>query len=524
VTTPLDLASRYAGLDAGGRAHLERLMATWGMLADLSFSDILLYVPLVPVDEAPDGAPLRAPFPRQLVVLGQIRPTTSQTLLEDDLVGQVVSESSLPLVVNAWRSGAACRGQERDLVAGSRFEVECVPVRWRGEVIAVLHRSSSSAVGRRRGQMEQTYLDLYDRFAAMIVDGVFPYVSDQAAIGEAPRVGDGVMIVDERSRITYASPNAVSALHRMGVVTASLGSTLGGLGVQTNVVEQAITWRLPAIEELERYGEVTVIFRCIPLVAAGRVTGALVLMRDVTDLRRRDRMLLSKDAAIREVHHRVKNNLQTISSLLRLQARRVEAPGQRDALAEAERRIRSIAIVHELLSREAGEQVPFDEIVHSLVVMARDSHVTGTPLSLRVDGDAGRVATDVATPLAVVLAELLQNAVEHAFVPDPAHAPPPQHAKVDLVFSHDADALHVEVRDNGRGLPDDFDLDRHTGLGLAIVERERYRRAAANPPPTRRRAVGVTPAVPRRTHMSWSPGDARNRVPAASYWPWSRHP
>jgi two-component sensor histidine kinase/PAS domain-containing protein len=470
VTTPLDLASRYAGLDAGARAHLERLMATWGMLADLSFSDLLLYVPLLAVDEAAEGAPLRADRPRQLVVLGQIRPTTAQTLLEDDLVGQVVSEASVPVVSAALHGGSTSRGQERDALAGGSIEVQCVPVRHRGEVVAVLYRAWSPS-GRGRGHLEATYLDLFDRFAAMVADGVFPFLEDHAAIGEAPRVGDGVIIVDERSRITFASPNAVSALHRMGVISAQ-GSALAAVGVQTSVIEQAMTWRVPVIDEVERHGEVTVLFRCIPLVVAGRVTGALVLVRDVTDLRRRDRMLLSKDAAIREVHHRVKNNLQTISSLLRLQARRVEAPGQRDVLAEAERRIRSIALVHELLSREAGDQVPFDEIVHSLVVMAKESQLGGGALTLRVDGDAGRVATDVATPLAVVLAELLQNAVEHAFVEDGASGgagPAGSPAQVDLVLRHEPEELLVEVRDNGRGLPPGFDLERPSGLGLAIV-------------------------------------------------------
>ena len=145
------------------------------------------------------------------------------------------------------------------------------------------------------------------------------------------------------------------------------------------------------------------------------MTGCLVLLRDVTDVRRLDRLLLSKDAAIREVHHRVKNNLQTISALLRLQARRLPPGGGRVALFEAERRVRSIAIVHEILSRDPGDQVPFDEIVTSLIRMAEDSVVLSRPLTFEVIGELGEVPADVATPLAVVLAELLQNAVEHAF-------------------------------------------------------------------------------------------------------------
>ena len=489
MTAPVDLARRYTGLDSSGRGHLERLMATWGLLADLSFSDLLLYVPVDEFSLAQGGAAApAAPGPRPLrglhfVVLGQIRPTTSQTLLDQDLVGEVVAASAVPLAASAWRDGAIRSGEDRDVPTRGVVEVECIPVRWRGEVVAVLRRTSSPSLGRSRGLLEGTYLEIYGRFATMISDGMFPFVSDDAAIEEAPRVGDGVMIVDELGRVTFASPNAVSALHRMGVVAAAIGSTLGSLGLQVGAIEQALAARLPAIQEVERDGEVVVLFRCIPLIASGQVTGAVVLLRDITDLRRRDRLLLSKDAAIREVHHRVKNNLQTISSLLRLQARRVGSTGPAEALLEAERRIRSMALVHELLSRESGDQVPFDEIVHSLVIMARDSNVTAGPLTLRVDGDAGKVATDIATPLAVVLAELLQNAVEHAFVsPAPSPLPPghrlsgenadaggPQPARVDLVFRHDPDELFVEVRDNGRGLPPDFDLERGTGLGLALV-------------------------------------------------------
>ena len=144
-----------------------------------------------------------------------------------------------------------------------------------------------------------------------------------------------------------------------------------------------------------------------------------MLLRDVTELRRRDRLLLSKDATIREVHHRVKNNLQTTSSLLRLQARRLPAGEGRTALNEAERRIRTIALVHEVLSRDPVEQVAFTDIVRPLVRMAEDGLSSSErAVTFEIVGDPGELPAEMATPLAVVLNELLQNAAEHAFPAD----------------------------------------------------------------------------------------------------------
>ena len=241
------------------------------------------------------------------------------------------------------------------------------------------------------------------------------------------------------------------------------------------------------IEEVERRPDVILMIRCIPLIARGELTGAAILIRDVTDLRRRDRLLLTKDATIREVHHRVKNNLQTISSLLRLQARRLDADEAqgRIALLEAERRIRAIAVVHDILARETTEQVPFDEIVPSLVEMIRETNTISFPVTIEVDGGLGAVAAEVATPLAVAVAELLQNAMEHAFpdrlsgdrqsageplaeegVQKPTSVSQP---RVELVLRESPDALEIVVRDNGCGLPAGFDIEETHSLGLSIV-------------------------------------------------------
>ena len=151
-------------------------------------------------------------------------------------------------------------------------------------------------------------------------------------------------------------------------------------------------------------------------MAGDDVAGGVLLVRDVTDLRKRDRLLISKDATIREIHHRVKNNLQTISSLLRLQARRLENPEAKAAVSESVRRIRTIALVHESLSREPGDDVTFIEIVRPLLRLAEESlQSPDRPVHFALVGDGGRIPARVATPLSVVLTELLQNAVDHGF-------------------------------------------------------------------------------------------------------------
>ena len=470
MATPAELAFERTNLDEDQLAHLQRLLGTWGILADLSFSDLVLMAPMAPepTDPHPGGG-------LELVILGQMRPSNSSTVVEHDLVGQTVDADIWPLVVLTFESGESSRGEMLLEPGGEPVRLQCIPVRCQGEVVAVLTRMSAGA-GRRPGHLERTYRDVFNRFAVMLSEGSFPFPSEEVATEEAPRVGDGVVLVDEEGRVRYASPNATNALHRMGMYSQIEGRRLTDLGIEESAIEWALASALPVVEEVERRPDVTVLLHCIPLMQSDDVTGCIVLLRDVTDLRRLDRLLLSKDAAIREVHHRVKNNLQTISALLRLQARRLPPGGGRVALFEAERRVRSIAIVHEILSREPSDQVPFDEIVTALIRMAKDS-VVSRHLAFEVNGGLGEVPADVATPLAVVLAELVQNAIEHAFLDFEAEEDGEGTGEVDrdsigtirVDLSSEGGMLRVEVLDDGSGLPDGFDIDDSQSLGLSIV-------------------------------------------------------
>src|SRR6266699_327318 len=378
-------------------------MASWQGLAHLCFAALLFLAAI----EGEEG--------HRFVVLGQVRPTTDQTLYTDDMVGTVVGEVERPLISRAWREGEIVEGETKALGSTERARIKCIPVRCEGRMIGLVTRETPLQFGRRAGSLERQYFEVFDRFARMIAEGSFPFPRDEVEFEDAPRVADGVIILDGDAQIRFASPNAISSLHRMGIHAYASGQRLAEIGFDQDAVDAALAARLPVTEEVER-GDTSILLRALPLLEAGDAVGALVLMRDVTDLRRRDRMLLSKDATIREIHHRVKNNLQTIASLLRLQGRRLSSPEARGALAESERRIRSIAIVHETLSREAGDVVAFNEIVRPLARLVEETSSSDDhTIRFRVEGDAGELPGEVATPLAVVLNELMQNAVDHAF-------------------------------------------------------------------------------------------------------------
>ncbi|NMD24213.1 MAG: hypothetical protein GYA65_08525 [Actinobacteria bacterium] len=303
----------------------------------------------------------------------------------------------------------------------------------------------------------------------MIAEGSFPFQGPVADSSAAPRVGDGVMALDEEARVRFASPNAVSALHRVGIGANAVGMRLAELGFNDSPVRRAYETKLPVIEEFEQTSDVILLVRCMPVLATGvghdsAVTGGLLLVRDVTEVRKRDKLLLSKDATIREIHHRVKNNLQTISSLLRLQGRRLNSEEAKAAVAESVRRIRTIALVHETLSREPGDDVAFLEIVRPLLRLAEEGlQSPDRPVRFTVQGEGGRLPSTIATPLSVVLTELLQNAVDHGF--------PEGSAGGDVVVvldNHDG-VLKIRVINDGRSLEPGFELNKATGLGLSIV-------------------------------------------------------
>ena len=467
-------------LPGGAVEHLHAVVSEWQLLADMSFGDYLMWV------RRDDGA---------LVCVAQCRPNTASTLLHADAVGTVAAGADLPLEARAFAAGAICR--DRDLTAGGGGpRVTAVPVRCRdgaigeeagkvvggvvggavGGVIAVLTHQSSGGGRRTSSPLENAYLDCAENLQLMLAEGTFPAAGDAATSRSSPRVGDGFIRLDVDGRVVYASPNALSAYHRMGLTAELEGHHL--LAVTRPLISdpfeaQELAAHLesmlaggPSMRLEIDAGGAAVLIRTLPLVVGGTGRGAAVLIRDVTEVKRADRALLSKDATIREIHHRVKNNLQTVAALLRLQARRTGNPEAHDALMESVRRVAAIAEVHEALSMSVDEEVNLDAVMDRILPMINDVAGVDTPVRISREGALGILDADRATALVMVISELVQNAIQHAFGPAGEAGCA---GSVVIGAERSARWLDVVVRDDGRGLPAGFTLDGAEGLGLRIV-------------------------------------------------------
>ncbi|MBM6404379.1 sensor histidine kinase [Phycicoccus sp. CSK15P-2] len=485
MSTLAGMLRQTTDLEPAESEWLHLLVGDWQLVADLSFADLVLWV-----RGGLDG--WRA--------VAHVRPNTGPMVFYDDIVGRASTRTRAAMLDEAARQRRLVTSPVPARRDDMSIREDAVPVTCGGRVVAVVTRHTNLTGGRTPSRLELTYRDLADAILRMVATGEFPSPSAPTGLRRgAPRVGDGVIHLDAEGMVRYASPNAVSAVHRLGhvgdVTGESLAKIVADLAAEGDrsvdeslavVVMGRASWRT----EVET-DSATVTMRAIPLTEGGVRRGAMLLLRDVSELRRREQELLTKDATIREIHHRVKNNLQTVAALLRLQARRVPEEDARAALHEAVRRVATIALVHETLSSGFDETVAFDEIalrgLRAVVEVAtREHHVDS-----RFEGSFGRVRAEDATALAMIISELVQNAVEHGLADRDGTVV----VGVDRQPVEGGDDLTVTVTDDGAGLPAGF-RPVLAGLGTRIVTsfvqdlRGRIRWENAHPTGTRVTFVG----------------------------------
>ncbi|TCD53520.1 histidine kinase, partial [Alloscardovia theropitheci] len=369
------LISQTPGYNEDDVNRLHSLIADWQIIADLTFSDLLLVIP-PSMDDFDDVS--------RFIVATQCRPSTVISRISEDWVGKNPEPDLIPLLEHTWHSNILSRMDHYRVVDGISVCDVATPVVCNGRVIAMVVRESNMDTRGDNGRYEMSSIGVGKQLFYMITNGDFPYEKRVSlARGKYrrhdPRVADGFVVLDSDGNVMYAAPNAISSFRRIGISGDMVGKCFADIVSEKldpdakvpEALQLVVDGRVAAAVVLEAQNAV-ISMRSLPLETEGKPTGSLILCRDITELRWRERQLETKDATISEIHHRVKNNLQAVSSLLRLQARRTKSDEVRRELEEAQRRVETIAVVHEGLSQTADEMVDFDAVIANLLRMSVD--------------------------------------------------------------------------------------------------------------------------------------------------------
>ncbi|RME44654.1 MAG: hypothetical protein D6796_11515 [Caldilineae bacterium] len=443
---------------------LERIRAQLGIVADVSRAEGLLYGPLVR---------------GRSTVLFHTHPHSVAPAYLKNYTGVQVGVNEMPVVVRALTGRRRVRGQAGLFGDGASVVVEAWPLFSPvepGRVIGAVSIDTSLLEYERLRRRNRVFRRALRHLQGMLRAGLLENAESLSYFGEL----DGLVFADAEGVIRYTSGVAASLYRRIGYLDPLVNRRLEQLATHDGkLFRQALNSGQCVEAETEDRGRHWIrkaipIFALPPLPArlwqtlARRsprrvLTGVLLIVRDVTEERRQEQELRVKNAMIQEIHHRVKNNLQTIAALLRIQSRRVESEAAVAALQDAIQRILSVAVIHEYLSAEGAWSINIKEVCQRILTQTRHSVLPPeSRIAFRLHGPAIWLPPRQATACALVINELVQNALEHGFANR-------GEGTITVNLTDEGDCIMITIQDDGPGLPDDFDPANLNSLGLQIA-------------------------------------------------------
>lgn len=442
---------------------LQRVRAGLALTADVSRADVLLF-------QLHDS---------YLTVLAHAMPHSISSLYKEPAVGRVFRPEDQVLVMAALRLGKH-QQEQRDLIPnGAPADEEVWPIiDNQGRTVAAFSILTNMIEYERQRRRNRVFQQALRWLKSMAITGDLCDAETLSPFGE----WDGILYVDEDRTIRYVSGIATNLYRRFGYLEDLRGKHLPDLHTGDDALVVGALQTQRCLEEQVEVGMRFWTRKAIPLRYARKPlflprgwlntrdtpltpAGVLLLVHDATEHRRRERELIVKSALIKEVHHRVKNNLQSVASLLRIQARRITTIEEaRQALADSESRVLSIGVIHEFLSRDEGLPINIREVSQRIIEQVKRVAVAPEQdIVIDLVGPNLYLSSAQATACALAINELVSNAIEHGY------GERPRQAHIVLLLEDGGDFVHLQVDDDGPGLPADFDIQSTPSLGLQIV-------------------------------------------------------
>jgi PAS domain S-box-containing protein len=333
-------------------------------------------------------------------------------------------------------------------------------------------------VDERTAELSRLTINLRDEIAERnrVMEAL--RISEEKYRSLVEQSNDLVFHINEQGLITYISPNCIAILGYDANEVLGKSPTMfmpeSNRAIFHKLHENNISMRVPVsgieLSFFDRNRKLRIFeINGTPHFAHdGQFIGFSGIARDITDRKTLQdeisRSLKEKEILLKEIHHRVKNNMQVISSLLSLQAKMIKDTKSREAIQESQNRVMSIALVHEKLYQSKSlAEIDYREYIRRMVKNLLDSYgVQPGKIELVVEADEIVLPINKAIPVSLIINELLSNSLKYAFPHD-------QTGIIRIIFKREGEKYFLIVRDNGVGLPSGFRWDESETLGLQLV-------------------------------------------------------
>jgi two-component sensor histidine kinase len=464
-----DQLYRCPGLTISDSKLLQRIKRGSVLTADISRADLLICCRLA------DG---------RAVVVFHAMPQSIPSLYRQNQTGRTFTLEEQPLALRTLSSGSGGRRQREVLQNGAPVLQDVFPIHNGDDrVIAAMMVETSMIAHERQRRRNHHFRRAVLWLQEMNVRGELDGAEALDRFGQY----DGIYLVDRNRTIKYMSGIASNLFRTIGLVIDAVGEQVSILEEAdvTLVAEAFASGRCQTVRHESPDGRVWV-RSVVPLRApatgwlqrwlaqpwygaprgsrSDAIDAVFIMVHNATEAVQKQRELNVKSAIIQEVHHRVKNNLQNIAAILRMQARRSQNDSERQNLLDAVNRVLSMSVIHEFLSQDEHRPINLRDLCHRIATqVVQVSSTADKDVRVQVHGPSIRLPASQATPAAMVVNELMLNAVEHGLAGR-------DHGRIDIHLGDLGDAVELIIADDGNGLPHEFSPARSASLGLQIVQ------------------------------------------------------
>lgn len=392
-----EVCYQYSDLKPDDIKLVEKIAEWLQIMADLTQADIFIDC----ITKDPDAA----------IVVAEAKPRTARSLYRFPVSGQLALKKNEPAVIRTMQTGLPTIGMRGISQEGVPIKQNVVPIynkNARTIGVLIMEQDISEQVTQ-----EKKVKDLMET-AEQLSETLFKVAFDEGKVSNI--LPDGLLILDNNGYITYYNISARDIFDRIGfrgkkIKRKKIADILPELDLSNDMLAEQMY-----IET--KIGGLNLTFTSFPLKGLDEtLAGVTMLIRDITEIRVKEKELMLQSVVIKEIHHRIKNNLQTVASLLRLQARRVDSEQTKKALNDSISRILGIAVVHEALSKEGMEVVDVCSVLTQTVDMIFRNMVDHNKhIEINLSCDTFTLFSRQVTSVVLIINELIHNALEHAFV------------------------------------------------------------------------------------------------------------